>query len=155
MSKLSYTLLFLLWLYLRNESRRRFVLPLPGPWIGWGSDLEIPRSPIFTLKSLVTNMFDGLISLWITPAECINLSAHKIWYTILITCLEVIWSNYWSINVLKSYSKYSMIMKMRVSFSALSWLMIRSMSSGTCALPPGMAASYFISLISLKIYTQW
>lgn len=34
-------------------------------------------------------IFDGLMSLWITLAECINLSAHSKLYKIIVTCFSL------------------------------------------------------------------
>lgn len=77
--KLSLSILLFSCLYFQKESRRRFVLQLPGPTTGYGSDLDTPKSPILTLKSDVIKMLDGLMSLCMTPAECKYFSPHIIW----------------------------------------------------------------------------
>lgn len=62
-------------------------------------------------------MLDGLMSRCITPAECKNLSAHKIWYTMLITCSDESLWRCSTIKVVRSYSKYSYTINILKSLS--------------------------------------
>ena len=53
-------------------SRTRFEFPLPLPMWQLGSDLERPKSHIFTLQSIFIRIFEGLRSLCMMFAECRN-----------------------------------------------------------------------------------
>ena len=70
--------------FFKIESRIRLVLPPPLPMWQSGIVLEIPKSQIFTSHLELTRMLPGLMSLWSTFAECINLTAHRRLYMIKV-----------------------------------------------------------------------
>lgn len=71
-------------------SRILLVFPLPCPIQLSGRVLASPKSQILMQQSVSMRMLEGLISLWMTFAEWMNLIAHKQLYTILLTCSRVI-----------------------------------------------------------------
>ena len=127
------------------ESLSLLEFPLPYWKQLFGNDREIPKSQILTRPYLSNKMLLGFKSLWTIFMEWRNLSAQRHLYTILTI--------YFSLNFplraketrsLRSYSKYSMTMKMWRS--RFYYTFTKSYILGTYSWPS------FISLTALMIW---